>query len=279
MIGEYIPTLRQHYLNMILKNGVVGKGDVLQKFKLYNIDCPGSFYQVLIARIENNENIDNFEAMTLLLLNSIKATIKSKGLQCYIFFDSDFRIVSLIGSNSKNISNIIEEIMYSIEEQFIDNKHIVLFSGIGTVVDGVEKVCTSYSEANISIEKSQREHKSVVFYQNIKDKEVNYLVEDAIEYIKKEYSNQNLGLETISEYVGLSSTYFCKLFHDETGKTFNTYVKEVRIENSKKLLEDENNKLQDIALKCGFVDYKYFTTVFKQMTNLTPNEYRKSLKN
>ena len=46
----------------------------------------------------------------------------------------------------------------------------------------------------------------------------------------------------VSNEIGLSSIYFCKLFHKEEGVSFNTYLNDKRIEKSKKTIKKHNLK-------------------------------------
>ena len=74
----------------------------------------------------------------------------------------------------------------------------------------------------------------------------------------------------------LSSSYFSSLFKKETGVNFSTYLSQVRIEESKKLLKNTNYTIMQIAMEVGFEDQSYFTKVFKNNTGLTPKEFRRS---
>ena len=53
------------------------------------------------------------------------------------------------------------------------------------------------------------------------------------------------------------------------------YVIEIRILNARNLLVQTNQDVADIAAKVGYTDLKYFSRIFKKLTNLTPSEYRK----
>jgi two-component system response regulator YesN len=67
------------------------------------------------------------------------------------------------------------------------------------------------------------------------------------------------------------------VFHKATGKSFNSYIDEVRIENSKKLLLKEENKVYEIALLAGYTDVNYFHKKFKKYVGMSPAEYRRVL--
>ncbi|WP_395019035.1 helix-turn-helix domain-containing protein [Robinsoniella peoriensis] len=94
----------------------------------------------------------------------------------------------------------------------------------------------------------------------------------------KEYIEQNLGfhltLESVAEHVNFSPAYFSKFFKNEEGLNFIDYVNKVRIEEAKRLL-DQNVKTADICDKIGFADVKHFYKTFKKWEGITPGQYKK----
>lgn len=77
----------------------------------------------------------------------------------------------------------------------------------------------------------------------------------------------------MANHVYLSPSYFSKVFSKEMGVSFNTWLGNLRIEKSKRLLL-ENIRLADIAAMVGFEDQSYFSKVFKKATGVSPNRYR-----
>lgn len=75
----------------------------------------------------------------------------------------------------------------------------------------------------------------------------------------------------------MSKAYLSKLFNQEVGVNFTTYLNDKRIQKSLEYLEDKDMNLADIALQVGFEDQSYFTKVFKKLLGETPKEYRKRI--
>lgn len=101
------------------------------------------------------------------------------------------------------------------------------------------------------------------------------IIQKAVQYIHNNYS-EKITLESVASMVYLSPTYFSKMFKDEMHTSFTTYINEVRVEQSKKLLRKSEIKLSDIAIAVGFEDQSYFTKVFKKITHISPLQYRKT---
>lgn len=97
----------------------------------------------------------------------------------------------------------------------------------------------------------------------------------AIDYVKKNYMKK-ITLEETAACVFLSPAYFSRVFKEEIGDNFNTYVNTVRVDAARKLLLNENIPLVDITSMVGFETQSYFSKVFKKVTGITPGKFRES---
>lgn len=102
------------------------------------------------------------------------------------------------------------------------------------------------------------------------------VMEGILQYIQYNYQ-ENLKLGTIAELFGYNSSYLGKVFNKATGKSFNSYMDEVRIKNSKKLLLNDEHKVYEIALLAGYTDVNYFHKKFKKYVGMSPAEFRRAL--
>jgi two-component system response regulator YesN len=97
----------------------------------------------------------------------------------------------------------------------------------------------------------------------------------AIQYIKQHYT-ENISLQSVADHVNLSLSYLSNLFKKELRISFVDYLNRYRIERAKELLVGTQMKSYDIAVQVGFSpEYTYFSKVFKKVTGLNPNEYRR----
>ena len=100
-----------------------------------------------------------------------------------------------------------------------------------------------------------------------------WIIEKAIRYLEEHYA-ESLTMSDVAEHVYLNSSYFSRLFREETGITFTNYLMRTRIGAAKKLMDDESWKLYDIAARVGYSNPQYFSTVFKEIEGVTPTQYR-----
>ncbi|MBM7570095.1 response regulator transcription factor [Aquibacillus albus] len=105
--------------------------------------------------------------------------------------------------------------------------------------------------------------------------EVIHSIMSAIKIIQEEV-NQPLFAVDVAKRVNMSRSYFNQCFKDITGRSFNDYLRNLRIEIAKDYLTKTNKTILWIAEQTGYKDEKYFSRVFRQKTSKTPSEYRKS---
>lgn len=74
--------------------------------------------------------------------------------------------------------------------------------------------------------------------------------------------------------VAVSPNYLATLLKRETGKTFVDLVTERRIERAGELLAFGSLRISQIAQASGFADVDYFSRRFRQVTGLSPSEFR-----
>ncbi|MDM5338358.1 response regulator [Fictibacillus enclensis] len=99
---------------------------------------------------------------------------------------------------------------------------------------------------------------------------------DPVSLAKKyidEHSHEPLSLEQVAEMVGLSPTYFTKLFKEETNVTFIEFLTEVRLNKAVTLLNKNKYSLKEICFMVGYKDPNYFSRVFKKQFLLSPKQY------
>lgn len=100
-------------------------------------------------------------------------------------------------------------------------------------------------------------------------------VDLAVEYIRNNY-NKKISLKDIAYRSMLSKSLFSQIFKEITGMSFLKYLQNVRVERACGLLKDTDDSIYSIAIESGFDDLKFFYTVFKKITGVTPGEYRKN---
>ena len=102
-------------------------------------------------------------------------------------------------------------------------------------------------------------------------------VSNQIKKIIHTHYMDDLGLEVLAEEVHLSPQYLSVLFAEKNGCGVNKYIKNVRMNKAKELLENTNLRIKDICTRVGYNNYSYFCKIFAEEFGKTPQKYRDSL--
>ena len=90
----------------------------------------------------------------------------------------------------------------------------------------------------------------------------------------QENIERHLALEQIAHYTGYSPSHFSALFRKATGESPLAYLNRQKIEHACLLLKTTDMRVNQICHKVGISDSYYFSRLFKQLTGVSPKQYR-----
>ncbi|WP_409345168.1 AraC family transcriptional regulator [Paenibacillus sp. MBLB4367] len=100
-------------------------------------------------------------------------------------------------------------------------------------------------------------------------------VRKTVTYIEEHYMN-DLTLDELAEGVHLSKFYLTRIFKELTGLTVFEYINKQRIKEAKLLfMSDRNPTVTEVCYKVGFNHPPNFSTAFKRLVGVTPEQFRK----
>jgi AraC-like DNA-binding protein len=103
-------------------------------------------------------------------------------------------------------------------------------------------------------------------------------METIFRYVIKNYSDR-IFLEEIASLVNLTPQSFCRYFKSRTSKVFSTFLNEVRIGNSCKMIIENKESISQVCFASGFNYLSNFNRQFKKIKGLTPSEFQRKYKN
>lgn len=86
--------------------------------------------------------------------------------------------------------------------------------------------------------------------------------------------NLEISLIEISKEFSYNKDYFGKLFKEQMGENFNSFVLKYNMERAKLMLHECDYKIYEISEKLGYKSSDYFTKLFKEYEGITPSDYK-----
>lgn len=97
-----------------------------------------------------------------------------------------------------------------------------------------------------------------------------------IHLISKKYMEPDLSVEMICDCLGKSRSYLSRMFKENTGMNLLDYLHTTRLTEAKKLLNETDLGISEIASRVGYYSGWTLARVFKRYEGITPTAYRKA---
>lgn len=97
-------------------------------------------------------------------------------------------------------------------------------------------------------------------------------ITECLSYVDAHF-HEPLRLEELLHRYHFSPSGFYRAFREATGKNFQQYLTQKRLEQAVFLLRSTNLPLQTVAVQCGYEDYSVFFRAFRKHWGLTPSQY------
>lgn len=127
----------------------------------------------------------------------------------------------------------------------------------------------------------EREKKTVSSQENLDTPEIegqDLQLFTQIERYIKQHIDEELTLNMVAEHFFYNPSYLSRLFKTKLNKNYMTFVSEIRINQALQHLKESQYSVSEVSTMCGYKSYKHFIKVFKNVTEMTPTEYRKGLR-
>jgi DNA-binding response OmpR family regulator len=99
-------------------------------------------------------------------------------------------------------------------------------------------------------------------------------IEKVLNYIKENISNPDLNVESLAAQLKLSRSQFYRKIKVLTNQTANEFLRNVRLQKAKQILERDNLSISEVCYKTGFSSPSYFTKCFKSYFGILPTDVK-----
>ncbi len=105
--------------------------------------------------------------------------------------------------------------------------------------------------------------------------DVNQSIVGKVKRYVAQHLQEDISCGGIANWVNMNPDYLTRLFKKETGLTVSDYILQERMDVAKTMLARTDLPIGDIAGSVGFNNFSYFSKMFKKVTSVNPQDYRK----
>lgn len=174
--------------------------------------------------------------------------------------------------SSENIVQIFTQLVGNTVIKYLLEQHLNIYSIFGAKFNIYYELSTKETIYEIKYWLLQIYFQIIDYYIKTKCSNKKSL-DKIIEYINKNYK-RDIGINDISDAVGLSYSHVRKIFKDEVGENIIDYINNIRITEAKEMLIKTDLSIKNIAINLGYNNDQSFTRFFKKYEGITPGEYR-----
>ncbi|TBN16799.1 response regulator [Hyunsoonleella pacifica] len=95
-------------------------------------------------------------------------------------------------------------------------------------------------------------------------------IEKVLNYINENISDPNLSVEVLASQLNLSKSQFYRKIKALTNQTANEFLRNIRLQKAKQILELGSATVGEVSYKVGFSSHSYFTKCFKNYYGVLP---------
>ena len=189
---------------------------------------------------------------------SASASVENIGLHLKNFAELCLFLKAHFCMNKRQVVYHLQSLMYQITGQNI-------------------RLCELWSEALMeceSLEELQEYYGTCLTeYCSESGRKYSTNVKNMMEFLQKNYAEE-ITLSSLSAVFHLNEHYISRIFKEETGENFLTYLNRVRITKAKRLLTETDLKIYEIAEQTGFKSSVNFNFVFNRLEGISPSVFR-----
>lgn len=107
---------------------------------------------------------------------------------------------------------------------------------------------------------------------NVLSENDNQFVIQATQLVVENISNTDFNINILCQEMAMSRTLFYSRLKSLTGKAPQEFIRIIRLQKAAELLKEGRN-VSDVALETGFINTKYFSSLFKKQFGIQPSKY------
>lgn len=194
--------------------------------------------------------------------------------------------VNIILRNISNENFLKRNLSISMKNQFLAETRGIILKLLGqldTNFRNDEKILKSSIQMNDNLEKTFEKYSHILIkicnYKNINKKSHNIIIiKDIMQYLDKNYMDNQISLKMLSEKFGINQSYLSFLFKEQSGENFSSYLGVLRINKACEMIKEKDIRVKEVASLVGYNSDISFRRAFKKTKFMSPSEFKQNQK-
>lgn len=110
---------------------------------------------------------------------------------------------------------------------------------------------------------------------NISENRIGTFIYKIKDIIEQNINDDEFGIQKLCKAIGLSRSQLHNKIKAETGLSTSIYVRSIRLKKARRLLEQTELNISEVAYAVGFKDPSYFSRLFTEKFKVSPSSYKK----
>lgn len=259
---------------------------------LYFIYCSDGFLNHRFDYEKEFHKIDEFHSCILTAKQNIDHQI--------LFPERAHLVINVLSIERKEFRkkrlNYVTELNSKLHEIFVDENYSNEYAFYGpidlkmedkvkrlrnisnkTISDALKIEGSIYQLLSMHINRHEKFQKGDLLPDSLLKKELQIIRRSSTKILKNPSTNYTL--DKISRDTGLSQAKLQEGYKFLFGRTVTEYIRHVRLETSRELMETTDLNISQIVYSIGFTSRSYFSKIFKEKYGMTPMELKKQMVN
>ncbi|KWX85520.1 AraC family transcriptional regulator [Paenibacillus riograndensis] len=256
-ILKNFPLLRERFCQEWL-DGNLSQSEIMEQLYFLRLpaECPALVGMIRWRGEAQNSGLQEKERQLFLFAIENMVTELLQDYPKVIFRDAAGLIIILLWDAAG------ETVLAGVEAVVRSHRNIAVEVGTWAVECDAAGLAAAYRQCRVNLSREQP---------------LSPLVRRARQYVLEHYGEYGLTLESIAGHLQASPVYLSRLFKQELGEPFGTYLTQTRLRKAAQLLHSTELSMSEIAERTGYETQHYFSTAFKKQTGVSPLQFRKGV--
>lgn len=189
----------------------------------------------------------------------IREILKENQVNCLAPEAMQFLVSNIAASIVRAVGRISQETELSISQKALmeacrqENRE--------KMQEELERLAVTACQEVMEFDRKEKENQKEKLYQDVR------------KFVEEHYDDAELSVNYMAEHFGVQAAYLSRLFKDMEGIKLSEYIHRVRLTHVKKMLI-AGERLENIAIRCGFGSQRTFLRIFKHYEGITPTQFK-----